>query len=83
MPGMPEAGAIERILVDRVGDHGGGLAGADLRDRDVDRADHQRRVGGVGAARCGARRPAYRQHRQRLGEHLQGVIGGFVGGQGA
>ena len=55
VPGMPEAGTIERVLVDREGHHGGGATAAHRGDRGVDRADHQRRIGGIGAARLGTR----------------------------
>ena len=36
--GMAEAGAVERVLVDRVGDDRGGAAGPHIGDRGIDRA---------------------------------------------
>ena len=49
--GMAEAGGVERLLLDRVGDERRGAAGADQRDAGADRRDHRRRVGRVRPAR--------------------------------
>jgi hypothetical protein len=40
--GMAEAGVVERLLVDRVGDHRRRGARADIADRPCDRLDHRR-----------------------------------------
>ena len=49
--GMAEAGVVERLLGDRVGDDGAGEAGADIADGARDRLDHGLRILGIGGAR--------------------------------
>ena len=71
VPGMPETGPVERVLVDRVGHERGGAAVPHVGDGGLDRADHQHRVG---RDRGGPVRPATLPptgtHRQRLARIL-------------
>ncbi len=50
MARMAEAGVVERLLVDRVGDDGRSGAVENESRRPVDRLDRAGRVGGIGAA---------------------------------
>ncbi len=68
MPGMLEAGIVERLLVDRIGDQRGGGPGAHVADRPGDRLDHRRGVGAVRRSGFGGDRRFQRQYRQRTVE---------------
>ena len=70
MPGMAESGAIECILVDRVGDERGGPARAHIGNGGVDRVQHQRLVRRLRMTGPRGRRLAERHHRQRVREHV-------------
>ncbi len=68
VPGMAKPGAIEAVLVDRVGDKRRRAPAAHIGDGGVDRADDRRRIGGVGLSRPAAHRRAERRHRKRRAE---------------
>ena len=76
MAGLGKAGAVEHVLGDRIGDHGGGAAGQHVGDRAADRGDRRRRAAGVGLAGRGGDREFERHHRQRAREG-----GGGFGGR--
>ena len=73
MARIPESGPVEGFLLDRVGDHGGRLAGLDQRHGALDRRDHGRGVGRVGPARFHVGRQFLGQHRQGPGKHRLGL----------
>ena len=64
--GMAEAGVVERLLVDRIGDDRRRRAGADVADRARDRLDH-RRARCAGSARPGAASTARLERHDRQG----------------
>ena len=51
---MAETGGVERLLLDRIGDDAGDLAGKSQLHRPIDRADHRGCLAGIGTAgrRC-------------------------------
>jgi hypothetical protein len=67
--GMAEAGAVQRLLVDRVGDDRRRLSVAYIGGRAVDRGDDPSRIGRVRPAGAGQALAADRRHRQRIGKH--------------
>ena len=74
--GMPEPGAVQRVLVDRVGDDRGGAAGLHIGDRAYrsrgSPAARRPAFGRPGSARM---LPPTGTHRQRLGEYRRRVSG--------
>ena len=74
MARLGKAGPVEHIFGDRIGDHGGGMAGQHIGDRAADRGNGRRRAGGIGLAGRGGDRQAKRDNRQGA---LEGGAGLF------
>jgi len=66
---MGKAGAVEAVLVDRIGDQRRGAAVTDIGDGGVDRADDSRRIRRIGMACPPAQRGADRRDRQGFAEN--------------
>ena len=73
MAGMAEAGCVERLLADRIGDQSGRVAGTDVTDGAGNRLDDGRGIRRVGPARLGRYRGLERYDWQRRVEHCHGV----------
>src|SRR5207244_1794243 len=74
--GIGEAGAVEGGFVDRVGDHGGGLAGEGELRCLFDGGDDGGRVGGIGATGDRGCAEADGQDREGVAEDGTGGAGG-------
>ncbi len=74
MPGMLEAGGIEDLLVDRIGDDRRGAAGTGKGDGGVDCRDDGARVPGIAIAGAHRAGQGNRQHRQVVGEGGAGLL---------
>jgi hypothetical protein len=73
MARVAESRLIERLFLDRIGDHRGRLAGADQRHGTLDRRDDGRGVCRIGPARFRRDRQFLRQNRQGPGKHSLGL----------
>ncbi len=73
--GEAEAAFVEGFLVNGIGDHGQGLAGADERHRRLDRAGYRGRVFRVRVGREVTTRQRPVEHRQRFGKDAKSIVG--------
>ena len=71
--GMAEAGGVERLLADRIGDQSRGVAGADVADGARNRLDDGGGIRRIGSPRLGRDRGLERHDRQRRVEDRRGV----------
>ena len=79
MAGMPESGAVEHALGNRIGDDRAGPSGDDIADRLADRGDGGVRAGVVGLAGPRRGRMAGGHDRQCVGERSERILGADVG----
>ena len=79
MTGMPESGAVENALGDRIGDDRAGPPGDDVGDRLADRGKSCVRAGMVRLARPRRCRMAGCHDRQCVGESAECIFGANVG----
>ena len=79
MAGMPESGAVEHALGDRIGDDRAGPPGDDVADRLTNGGHRGVRAGVVRLAGLRGRRLAGRHDRQGVGECVERILGANVG----
>ena len=72
--GVMETGAVERVLVDRVGDKRGGATGADIGDGGFNGVQYQRLVSRIGVTRPCDRGAPERRHGHGVGEYPRRLI---------